>query len=310
MPRAARRRTGCSGAAAGNGAWPLPVPQMGPAAPNIKVFLLRSKPAVLSPDSFRPSFRAPSRHARLAVAVAPALLLVLAVLLGGWLLGSRDIAELRLAALLLLAACGASLLGLLWQAGRHAYELAESESQLAICRRQLEAQADTDGLTGLANRSRFVTYGGEVCQLAQRHQRPLSLLAIELDRFAVLEAQWSPAVGEQVLLRMARLLETSRRHGDLPARLGGAEFALLLPETPLDRAIEAAERIREAIENAPLMLADSRLVGFTVSVGVAQLRPDDTGLPDLIDLADAALRRAQAVGGNRVEADPARSDPT
>ncbi|QNM97082.1 GGDEF domain-containing protein [Chitinimonas koreensis] len=264
----------------------------------------------MSPDSFRPSFRAPSRHARLAVAVAPALLLVLAVLLGGWLLGSRDIAELRLAALLLLAACGASLLGLLWQAGRHAYELAESESQLAICRRQLEAQADTDGLTGLANRSRFVTYGGEVCQLAQRHQRPLSLLAIELDRFAVLEAQWSPAVGEQVLLRMARLLETSRRHGDLPARLGGAEFALLLPETPLDRAIEAAERIREAIENAPLMLADSRLVGFTVSVGVAQLRPDDTGLPDLIDLADAALRRAQAVGGNRVEADPARSDPT
>lgn len=268
-------------------------------------------PAAVPFDFSRSLHRALTRHVRLAVAVAPAALLVLAVLLGGWLLGSRDVGELRLAALLLLAACGASLLVLLWRADRHARKLAECESQQAACGRRLAAEADADALTGLANRDRFTGYGSEVVHLAQRHQRPLSLLALELDGFAALEAQWGRAVGEQVLQRVARQLETSRRHGDLPARLGGAEFALLLPETPLARALEAAERIREAIENAPLMLADSHLVGFTVSVGVAQLRPDDTGLPGLIDLADAALRRAQAAGGNRVQADPAaRSDPT
>ncbi|GAB3259470.1 sensor domain-containing diguanylate cyclase [Chitinimonas naiadis] len=168
---------------------------------------------------------------------------------------------------------------------------------------RLTEEASTDALTGLANRRRFFERGGELFELARRHHRPMSLLMLDLDHFKLVNDTHGHAVGDEVLVRIARLLETSRRQGDLPARLGGEEFVVLVPETALPQAIEAAERIREAVENAPLTLEDGTLVPVTVSVGVAELRPTDTELHLLLIAADAALYRAKDAGRNRVVAD-------
>lgn len=165
---------------------------------------------------------------------------------------------------------------------------------------QLNQAAGTDPLTGLANRRRFDERGAEMVELALRHQRPLSLLMIDLDHFKLVNDQYGHAVGDEVLVRMARLLEVTLRTGDLPVRLGGEEFVALLPETDAGQAREAAERIREAVENAPLMLADSRLVVFTVSIGVATLVEGGSALTKLLGSADAALYRAKRSGRNRV----------
>ncbi len=168
---------------------------------------------------------------------------------------------------------------------------------------RLEEEAGTDPLTGLANRRRFFERGGEAYELAQRHARPMSLLMLDIDHFKQINDSYGHPVGDQVLVRLARLLETSRRQGDLPARLGGEEFAILLPETPLPQALEAAERIREAVENAPLTLDDSRMVPYTVSIGVAEMQSHDQDLPLLLIAADAALYRAKDEGRNRVVAE-------
>jgi len=168
---------------------------------------------------------------------------------------------------------------------------------------RLSEQASTDALTGLANRRRFFERGSELFELARRHQRPMSLLMLDLDHFKQVNDTFGHAVGDEVLVRVARLLETSRRQGDLPARLGGEEFVVLLPETGLARAIEAAERIREGVENAPLTLEDGTLVPVTISVGVAELRAADAELHLLLIAADAALYRAKDAGRNRVMAD-------
>lgn len=172
--------------------------------------------------------------------------------------------------------------------------------------RRLSEQAATDPLTGLANRRSFFERGHEVLELAKRHQRPLSVLMLDLDHFKLVNDQFGHAVGDDVLVRVARLLETSRRQGDLPARLGGEEFVILLPETPLDKAIEAGERIREAVENAPLTLDDGTLVAFTISIGVAQSQAEpEADLESLLEIADVALYRAKQRGRNRVESAPA-----
>ncbi len=165
---------------------------------------------------------------------------------------------------------------------------------------RLSHEAGTDALTGLANRRRFLEQGGEMFELAHRHQRPLALLMIDLDHFKQVNDLYGHGIGDEVLVRMARLLDATLRTGDLAVRLGGEEFVALLPETDLTHALEAAERLREAVENAPLMLADSRLLAFTVSIGVAALRDEHAELHNLLAQADAALYRAKHAGRNRV----------
>ncbi|MEH6459847.1 diguanylate cyclase [Chitinimonas sp. JJ19] len=168
---------------------------------------------------------------------------------------------------------------------------------------RLSHEAGTDALTGLANRRRFFERGSETFELARRHRRPFSLLMIDIDHFKQVNDAHGHAVGDEVLVRLARLLEVTLRQGDLAVRLGGEEFVAVLPETNLEHAIEAAERIREAVENAPLTLEDGTLIEFTVSVGAAQMQEDDKELQSLLIAADAALYRAKANGRNRVEAD-------
>ncbi len=162
--------------------------------------------------------------------------------------------------------------------------------------RELIRLASTDPLTGLANRRAFFdTLEIEVAR-SRRYARPLALLMIDVDGLrAVNDTRGHPA-GDKLLAALAAILREGVREVDLPARYGGDEFAVLLPETTLDGAAIAAERLRVAVAGASF---DDGLA-LTLSLGVAATPPLDPEGENLVAQADAALYRAKNSGGNRV----------
>ncbi|MBL8343710.1 MAG: GGDEF domain-containing protein [Rubrivivax sp.] len=151
-----------------------------------------------------------------------------------------------------------------------------------------------DSLTGLFNRRAM----NEALQRAWlRHRRthePLAALVIDLDRFKHVNDSAGHAAGDAVLVRVAAVLQVQLRAEDVLGRAGGEEFWLLLPATPLDHALQLAERLRSCVEAAAL--------GTTCSIGVALAAPGDAEVGQLVARADAALYRAKDAGRNRVEA--------
>jgi diguanylate cyclase (GGDEF)-like protein/PAS domain S-box-containing protein len=165
---------------------------------------------------------------------------------------------------------------------------------------RLTVEASTDALTGLPNRRFLFARAEAACEQARRYGRPLSVVIMDLDHFKAVNDNFGHHVGDEVLTRSARVLQMTLRQPDLPARIGGEEFVALLPETTLQQAQEAAERIRQALEDAPLTLEDGRLVAVTANFGVA-LYENEADIQAAIDRADAALYRAKQLGRNRVE---------
>ena len=175
-------------------------------------------------------------------------------------------------------------------------------SDLAAKNEILEKLALTDALTGLANRRAFrEALEAEMARVG-RHGRPATLLFFDLDRFKAVNDTHGHAVGDEVLEGFAQVLKQGCRKGDLGARVGGEEFAVLLPATARVPATLVAERARRIVEARPL--GRTVQVPVTVSVGVATT--EELPLPptaeELLRRADAALYRAKSEGRNRVVA--------
>ena len=168
---------------------------------------------------------------------------------------------------------------------------------------QVEQRASTDALTGLPNRATFESRMATAGAYFERYSRPFAILMLDVDFFKKFNDEHGHEVGDRVLKHVADLLRSSVRDVDLPARLGGEEFVVLMPETPLKHAGDAAERIRRSIEARPL-ISNGRALRITASVGVAAC-PESTSTPgDVLRLADESLYRAKASGRNRVSLAP------
>jgi len=166
--------------------------------------------------------------------------------------------------------------------------------------------ATRDELTGLGNRRYFVQRGEEALRLAARHHRPLSLLMIDLDKFKQVNDRFGHAAGDDVLKFLAVSLSLHSRSTDTCGRIGGEEFAIVLPETALPEALASAERIREAVARTPVPTDQSaEPIAITVSIGAATLAPGQS-LDALLEEADRALYEAKRSGRNRVASVPAR----
>jgi diguanylate cyclase (GGDEF)-like protein len=111
--------------------------------------------------------------------------------------------------------------------------------------------------------------------------------------------RYSHAIGDLVLTRIARLLADNARRGDLCCRIGGEEFAIVLPDTRLADGQEAAERIRLAVFQGPIRVEDA-VIGVTASLGVVEAAANDVDLAAVLARADEALFRAKSAGRNRV----------
>jgi diguanylate cyclase (GGDEF)-like protein len=173
--------------------------------------------------------------------------------------------------------------------------------------RELEGLASTDALTGLHNRRAFLALANNEWERFQRYGRPLSMLMVDADHFKSINDNFGHDVGDKVLAQLASHCSDARRGSDIVARLGGEEFAILLPETDLASAALVAEKLRSSI-GAQTVEVDGTNIAITVSIGVAVAKRSISDLDDLIKRADMALYAAKRGGRNRVALDqPSRS---
>jgi diguanylate cyclase (GGDEF)-like protein/putative nucleotidyltransferase with HDIG domain len=165
----------------------------------------------------------------------------------------------------------------------------------------LQAEARVDPKTGLFNARYFATAMAEELARAARFERPLSLIMADLDLLRDINNSYGHLAGDAVLKGIAEVFRSQLRHYDVPARFGGEEFSILLPETPPEQALEIAERIRRAVAERTFDVeTSSEPIRATVSIGVAGFPRDAHDSNELIHQADLAVYRAKLQGRNRV----------
>jgi diguanylate cyclase (GGDEF)-like protein len=162
-------------------------------------------------------------------------------------------------------------------------------------RHDFEMLAARDSLTGALMRRAWNAAAQAEIERSVRHQRSVSLIAMDLDHFKHINDSLGHAAGDQVLVCFVNTVGQHLRAHDLLGRIGGEEFVLLLPETALEEAVLVAERIRMKTETLQIPCA------FTVSMGVSQLASGNDSLESLLKRADVAMYRAKAHGRNQVE---------
>lgn len=166
---------------------------------------------------------------------------------------------------------------------------------------ELEILARNDPLTGLYNRREFTRLAGIELVRAERQHIPTAFVMADLDLFKHVNDTWGHPVGDEVLKNTARVLVGGARQADVVARVGGEEMLLLLPNTDEGAAVTLANRLREALEQAPLQWG-GQVIPVTASFGVAVVPPDSGAtLEHAYIAADEALYKAKQLGRNRVE---------
>jgi diguanylate cyclase (GGDEF)-like protein len=169
--------------------------------------------------------------------------------------------------------------------------------ELAVAKVEAEHLARTDGLTNLHNYRAFHEYAERHLNLVKRNQNPLCLLMIDIDNFKSVNDKYGHVVGDFALIHVAKLLKNNVRSSDICCRVGGEEFAIILPDTDAQCALDLSEKIRREFEISPVNL-DGNILPLTISIGVADKL---TSVDELVRNADSALYKAKRNGRNRVE---------
>jgi diguanylate cyclase (GGDEF)-like protein len=141
----------------------------------------------------------------------------------------------------------------------------------------------------------------------QRYHRPLSILMVDIDHFKTVNDRFGHATGDGALVQVASICTEGQRTSDIVGRIGGEEFALLLPETDLTQAVVVAERIRQRVATSPIA-AKNVQVPLTVSIGIAPSTISMSGLQALMNAGDQALYDAKARGRDRIATIVPRAD--
>lgn len=164
----------------------------------------------------------------------------------------------------------------------------------------LEKQANIDVLTGINNRRSFYEQAEKALKQAKRKNTPLAVLMLDADHFKKVNDKHGHAIGDLVLKHLASTIKSTLRDVDLLGRVGGEEFAVLLPHTPLEEAQQVAERLRSNLAACQVPLPEDGSISFTVSIGLTNLTDEAQLLDKLIQKADLALYQAKEQGRNRV----------
>jgi len=163
----------------------------------------------------------------------------------------------------------------------------------------LEQLACADALTGLNNRRHFLVLAENEWSRFKRYGRSVAFLMIDIDHFKSVNDTYGHDVGDKVIRSVGAALQKHKRTSDIVGRLGGEEFALILPEATLDSAVAAAERLRQPVVDRSIAI-EGRSIAVTISVGASVSRADTAGIDELLKEAYLALYEAKRSGRNRV----------
>lgn len=175
-------------------------------------------------------------------------------------------------------------------------DITERKQMLAA----LQRTATTDCLTGVSNRWHFMEAATAELKRARRYSRALSLIVLDADHFKLINHRHGHQVGDQVLKSLADACRRTIREADVVGRIGGEEFAILMPETALHPAIKAAQRVRMAVRDIRIPAAGDDGTRVTASIGVATTDDGQSSLDDLLISADERLYIAKEAGGDQV----------
>ncbi|GAA5314808.1 MAG: hypothetical protein AseanaTS_00120 [Candidatus Pelagadaptatus aseana] len=175
----------------------------------------------------------------------------------------------------------------------------QTELALQLANEKAIELANTDFLTGVHNRRFFYKQAERIFNEHDRYNNNLSLILIDLDHFKRVNDQYGHAVGDEVLVAVSSLLKNMTRNTDVLARIGGEEFAILLPQTSMEDAFTQGERLRHATQQLSIQ-SDTHTVSITLSLGIADRNSDIKSFDDLFNLADIALYQAKHRGRNQL----------
>ncbi|MBF0094061.1 MAG: diguanylate cyclase [Alphaproteobacteria bacterium] len=175
------------------------------------------------------------------------------------------------------------------------------EEVLRLQTEELRTLATTDALTGLWNRRHFLEKTSEELSRVKRYGHPLSVMMVDIDFFKRVNDTHGHEAGDIILRDFAHALKRKLRRTDMVGRLGGEEFAVLLPETDSTQSLDVAESIRLEIAGLSSALPDGTTLSVTASFGVTAMDGDDETIADMLRRADEALYDAKQNGRNRVE---------
>ena len=176
----------------------------------------------------------------------------------------------------------------------------------ALTQERLKLAGLTDGLTGVQNRRYFEHRCLVEVSQARRYRHPLACMFLDIDKFKRVNDGYGHQTGDEVLRRVAHVIQSQLRAGDTIARYGGEEFVALLPRSELHHSRQIAERIRRSIEDAQIEAPSGQLIKVTLSIGLSMLPAAPTSAPQstlaegLVAAADQALYQAKNGGRNRV----------
>ncbi|SDE94181.1 PAS domain S-box-containing protein/diguanylate cyclase (GGDEF) domain-containing protein [Rhodospira trueperi] len=165
---------------------------------------------------------------------------------------------------------------------------------------ELKRLAATDALTGIGNRRQLMELGDRELRRARRYGGPLSVLILDIDHFKHINDTHGHALGDEALKTMVTCCLQQLREIDIMCRLGGEEFVVLMPETPVSAARTGAERLREKVAALKIPLTGDETLSFTISIGLTEPHQSDDTLGDVLMRADEALYAAKREGRNRV----------
>ncbi|MEC5398821.1 diguanylate cyclase [Uliginosibacterium sp. H1] len=170
--------------------------------------------------------------------------------------------------------------------------------KLSQQKQELKLAHERDPLSGLFSRAHWQQRLEEEFARASRHGRPSSLLLLDADHFKTINDTYGHACGDEAIRHLGHLIQVQVRHSDIAGRVGGEEFAVILPETDASHAMRLAERVRDALASSPLPFNAEQYL--TVSIGIAELSSSIESSPQWLEQADQALYAAKRAGRNVV----------
>ena len=180
-----------------------------------------------------------------------------------------------------------------------AWYLVDMLLRLSAVEQEMRSLASYDSLTGLLSRHAFFDSAGNYVPLAKREQKPFAVMIVDLDHFKSINDRYGHPAGDAVLRLFADIINSVARRSDIIGRLGGEEFAIVLPSTTTAEALEFSERLHGAIHKAVLKYKGAA-IKYTASIGLTEFDTDsEDGIDELLARADLALYQAKQDGRNR-----------